>query len=369
MAEIKITDLPLMTVEDFTSNDRFLMIEDGNARAMPKTVFDEWIAANVQGERGEQGVAGRDGLNGTKGADGADGSNGLSAYQIAVSLGYTGTQAQWVASLKGATGTSGTNGTNGWSPILKVAARGDDSVLQITDWVGGTGTKPTTLGYIGTTGIVTNIANASNIRGVKGDTGLQGIQGEQGEAGVDGIDGRTVESITFNEDLSVTVTYTDTTTVTSDAPPVQYGWGTYKDGQYNDTSPLNIPVSTEQVLPNNSVTKIEHLPTNYPTFYEVTPQKYIMSDSNGYYSIRVRFKVAPSNQVSTINLSMSKATTDIPYSEDKTLRGDNRIQDMSFNTVVYGDSALATNGLTVRVKTFDRVISIYNIEVTVAKLI
>lgn len=366
MAEIKLSELPTITEAEFTSNDRFVMVNDGDGAAMTKTVFQSWIAANVQGEKGDQGVAGRDGLAGANGTNGVDGSNGLSAYQIAVSLGYTGTQAQWVASLKGATGTSGTNGTNGWSPLLKVAARGDDSVLQITDWVGGTGTKPTTLGYIGTTGIVTNIANASNIRGVKGDTGLQGIQGEQGEAGVDG---RTVQSIAFNEDLSVTVTYTDTTTVTSDAPPVQYGWGTYKDGQYSDTSPLNIPVSTEQVLPNNSVTKIEHLPTNYPTFYEVTPQKYIMSDSNGYYSIRVRFKVAPSNQASTINLSMSKATTDIPFSEDKTLRGDNKIQDMSFNTVVYGDSALATNGLTVRVKTFDRAISIYNIEVTVAKLI
>lgn len=366
MAEIKITDLPLMTVEDFTSNDRFLMIDDGNARVMPKTVFDEWITANVQGEKGEQGVAGRDGLAGANGSNGTDGSNGLSAYELALSTGFVGTLPQWQASLKGATGTSGTNGTNGWSPLLRVVARGDDSVLQITDWVGGTGNKPTTLGYIGTTGIVTNIANASNIRGVKGDTGLQGVQGEQGEAGVDG---RTVQSIAFNEDLSVTVTYTDTTTVTSDAPPVQYGWGTYKDGQYSDTSPLNIPVSTEQVLPNNSVTKIEHLPTNYPTFYEVAPQKYIMSDSNGYYSIRVRFKVTPSNQASTINLSMSKATTDIPFSEDKTLRGDNKIQDMSFNTVVYGDSALATNGLTIRLKTFDRAISIYNIEVTVAKLI
>ena len=61
MAEIKVTDLPLMTLEDFTSNDRFLMVDNGDARAMPKTVFDQWIAVNVKGEKGEQGVAARKG--------------------------------------------------------------------------------------------------------------------------------------------------------------------------------------------------------------------------------------------------------------------------------------------------------------------
>ena len=348
------------------------MVDDGNARTMPKTVFESWISNNVQGEQGVQGVAGRDGINGTNGQDGADGSDGLSAYQVAVSLGYTGTQKEWVSSLKGATGSSGANGSNGWSPLLRVVARGDDSVLQITDWLGGTGTKPTTLGYLSSTGIVTNISNASNIRGIKGDTGAQGIQGVQGEAGQDGADGvgsKIVQSITFNPDLSVTVSYTDDTEVVSDAPPVQCGWGTYKDGQYSDTATLNIPINTQEVLPNNAVTTIEHMPTGYSTFYDPTAQKYILSDTDGFYSVRVRFKVAPSNQPSTINVSMSKATTDIPYSEDKALRGDDKIQDMSFSTEIYGDSPLSTNGLSIRIKTFDRAVSIYNIEVTVAKLI
>ena len=369
MAELRLSDLPLMTEEQFTSNDRFVVVDDGDARAMPKTVFESWIANNVQGERGEQGVAGRDGINGTNGQDGEDGSDGLSAYQVAVSLGYTGTQKEWIASLKGATGSSGNNGSNGWSPVLKVVARGDDSVLQITDWLGGTGTKPTTLGYLSSTGIVTNISNASNIRGEKGDRGIQGEQGVAGKDGADGLGSRIVQSIVFNPDLSATVTYTDDTTVTSDAPPVQYGWGTYKDGQYNDTATLNIPINTQEVLPNNAETTIEHMPTGYSTFYDPVAQKYILSDTDGFYSVRVRFKVAPSNQPSTINVSMSKATTDIPYSEDQALRGDDKFQDMSFSTEIYGDSPLSTNGLSIRIKTFDRAVSIYNIEVTIAKLI
>lgn len=38
--------------------------------------------------------------------DGADGTNGKSAYQVAVDNGYVGTEAQWLASLKGADGVS-----------------------------------------------------------------------------------------------------------------------------------------------------------------------------------------------------------------------------------------------------------------------
>lgn len=372
MADIKITDLPLMTVEDFTSNDRFLMIDDGSAKAMTKVEFQKWIDANVQGTQGEQGFTGRDGATGTNGTNGVDGKDGLSAYQLALSTGFVGTLVQWQASLKGATGANGNNGLNGWSPLIKVVARGDESVLQISDWLGGTGTKPTTIGYLSNTGIVTNIANASNIRGLKGDTGIQGndgVKGEKGDDGVDGIGSKNLETLTFNTDKSLTATFSDESTVVSNIPTKKTGWGTYKDSQYTDSSTLNIAVLTEQVLPNNSTTKIENLPSSYPKFYDPVAQKYILSDSTGFYNIRVRFKVIPSSTAGTINLSMSKATADVPFSEDKSLRGDSKIQEMSFNTVIYGDAALSSNGLTIRVKTFDRAVSIYNIEVTVAKLI
>lgn len=189
MAEINVVDLPVISLEDFTDNDRFLIIDDGSLRQLSKATFYKWLSANVQGEKGEQGVAGRDGLNGNKGADGTNGTDGLSAYQIAVTLGYTGTQSQWIASLKGDTGASGANGNNGWSPLLNVVSRGDESVLQITDWIGGTGTKPAVLGYLSSTGIVTNIANASNVRGSQGLRGLIGEKGERGEKGEQGAQG------------------------------------------------------------------------------------------------------------------------------------------------------------------------------------
>jgi len=366
MAEIKVTDLPLMTLEDFTSNDRFLMVDNGDTRAMPKTVFDQWIAANVKGEQGEQGVAGRDGANGTNGQDGEDGADGLSAYQVAVNSGYTGTQEQWLLSLKGATGTAGADGSKGWSPMLRVVPRGSDNILQLYDWTSGTGSKPTALGYIGSTGIITNPANAVNIRGLKGDTGEQGIQGEQGEAG---FDGKTVESIVFNPDLSVTVSYTDDTTVTSDSPPKQYGWGAYRDGQYGQANPLTIPANTQVIIPNNAATIIENLPTSVNSFYNPTSQKYLLQDTLGWYTIRVKFKVAASNQPSYINLSMSDGTTDLPYTEDRSLRGDNQIQYIDLVSEQYGNAALASNGMSISIKAYERAISIYDVEVSIAKII
>ena len=50
---------------------------------------------------------------GPPGNPGTDGAPGASAYQIALQNGFVGTEAQWLASLKGADGTNGTNGVDG----------------------------------------------------------------------------------------------------------------------------------------------------------------------------------------------------------------------------------------------------------------
>ena len=352
-----------MASSEFTDNDYFLVVDDGSARLLSRPTFQAWMRENVQGEKGLQGVAGKDGKDGVNGVSGSNGKDGLSAYQIAIANGYKGTQQEWLQSLVGTTGVAGSNGLNGWSPVLKTVARGDDVVLQISDWLGGSGTKPTTGQYLSSNGLVSNIANADNVRG------LQGIQGEKGLQGDKGADGKSISSARFNSDLSFTLTYTDNTTTKSDIPPNQYGWATYKDSQYTDATPYNIPINTQVVIPNNATNKVEVLPKGVTTFYNPTNQKYFLADSNGFYSVRVRFKVASSSQQTFLNLSMSKDTTEVPYSEDKILRGDSLIQNVHFETVMYGDSALASNGLTISVKTYDRAVNIYNIEVTVAKLI
>ena len=93
-----------------------------------------------------------------------------------------------------------------------------------------------------------------------------------------------------------------------------------------------------------------------------------MTDVDGFYAVRVRFKVAASNSADRIQIVFSKNTTENPYSEDRTLQGDNLIQDMSFSTFVYGDTPLSSNGMTISLKTYSRAVSIYNIEFTISKI-
>lgn len=65
-------------------------------------------------------------------------------------------------------GEDGADGDDGWSPILAIVVDLDRRVLQVTDWAGGTGTKPATGDYIGPTGLVSDIAQAVDIRGPQG---------------------------------------------------------------------------------------------------------------------------------------------------------------------------------------------------------
>ena len=51
--------------------------------------------------------------NGSNGTNGKDGENGLSAYELAVQEGFTGSLAEWLNSLKGADGQDGINGKDG----------------------------------------------------------------------------------------------------------------------------------------------------------------------------------------------------------------------------------------------------------------
>jgi len=62
-------------------------------------------------------------IKGEKGDKGDAGTDGKSAYEVALANGYTGTQAQWLASLKGADGAPGKDGSNGkdgqtWQPYI-----------------------------------------------------------------------------------------------------------------------------------------------------------------------------------------------------------------------------------------------------------
>ncbi len=56
----------------------------------------------------------------------------------------------------------------GFNPVLAVVNDGARRVLQVTGWIGGTGTAPATGLYVGATDYVSLIANAVDIRGASG---------------------------------------------------------------------------------------------------------------------------------------------------------------------------------------------------------
>ena len=90
----------------------------------------EWLES-LRGTDGKDGLPGKDGADGLSGRDGTDGKNGVdgtdgkSAYIIAVEHGFTGTEDDWLQSLKG------TDGKDGITPDMSVyATKTDIAELQ-----------------------------------------------------------------------------------------------------------------------------------------------------------------------------------------------------------------------------------------------
>lgn len=67
----------------------------------------------AQGLPGAKGDPGAQGIQGLPGKDGAEGADGKSAYEVAVSNGFVGNEAAWLASLKGEKGDKGDAGAGG----------------------------------------------------------------------------------------------------------------------------------------------------------------------------------------------------------------------------------------------------------------
>ncbi|AOO75956.1 hypothetical protein LCW_07775 [Latilactobacillus curvatus] len=84
-----------------------------NADGTESQVYPETHPEAVVGLDGYIATHGGSGGTGAKGDKGDKGDTGLSAYQIAVQDGFKGTEAQWLASLKGATGPKGDTGAVG----------------------------------------------------------------------------------------------------------------------------------------------------------------------------------------------------------------------------------------------------------------
>ena len=123
-----------------------------------------------QGEQGPQGVAG------------ANGQDGLSAYEIWLAEGNTGSQADFLAGITGPQGPIGLTGAQG--------PQGVQGQFGLTGATGATGPQGLQ-GPIGLTGAQgpIGLTGPQGLQGEQGPIGLTGAQGPQGEQGPIGLTG------------------------------------------------------------------------------------------------------------------------------------------------------------------------------------
>lgn len=98
---------------------------------------------------------------------GATGAAGPSAYEVAKSKGFTGTETEWLASLKGSKGDKGEPGTSA-AGLMGLSA------YEVALANGFVGTPAQWL---------------ASLKGSKGDPGTNGVDGQRGPAGLDGAPG------------------------------------------------------------------------------------------------------------------------------------------------------------------------------------
>lgn len=216
----------------------------------------------IQGEAGAQGPQGDQGPQGEQGQAGADGD---SAYDVAITNGFVGTENEWLSSLIGADGEQGPQGEQGSQGIQgeqgiqgpqgeqgpqgiqgeagtgitfkgqvdsdpsgsgdvtlsdgvtvftpengnAVISTVDDSlfIYDGTNWVDG-GSIQGPQGVQGSQGI----QGEQGPQGIQGEQGPQGLQGEQGPAGADGTNALEITDVSISG-ATVTTTLSDESTL------------------------------------------------------------------------------------------------------------------------------------------------------------
>jgi hypothetical protein len=137
----------------------------------------EFLKALV-GTRGPRGYTGSNGISGADGhaigSAGVRGDAGASAYQLWLDAGNTGTPEEFLVSLVGQAGTSGADGSDG--------SNGVDGLSAYELWLSN-----------GNTGDITGFI--ASLKGDPGAPGQDGQDGANGANGADGADGRSAFEI------------------------------------------------------------------------------------------------------------------------------------------------------------------------------
>ena len=183
-------------VEDEDNADLFVRVG-----ASMQLIADLSGATGIQGPRGPQGIQGKQGPQGNVGSQGPKGDTGKSAYQVWLDAGHSGTETEFINSLKGAKGDTGSQGpigaTGDRGPVGPQGPKGDKGDTGATGQQGPQGLKGDT-GATGQSAYQIWLANnhtgtesdfLNSLKGVKGDQGNVGPQGPKGDKGDTGATG------------------------------------------------------------------------------------------------------------------------------------------------------------------------------------
>ena len=174
---------------------------------------------------------------------GEDLPRGKSAYEVAVENGFSGTETEWLASLKGepgAAGADGKDGENGKTPYV-----GDNG-----NW------------YIGADDTGKPSRGAKGDKGEKGEKGEKGAQGIQGERGIQGVQGAkgdkgdtgATPNLTIGSVTTLDAGQNATASITGESPDLTLNLGIPKgadgEGKAVDISTTLSSSSTDSEVPS-----------------------------------------------------------------------------------------------------------------------
>lgn len=172
---------------EFVINFNYLDSEDETEYVVQKKIVV------VLAEKGETGATGPQGEPGSDGTDGADGANGKSAYQIWLDAGNTGTEEEYLASLKGDKGDKGDTGEQGIQG--PPGTDGTSTYFYVKYSENATGTPMTDapsenskyMGVASTTSPTAPTSPSGYVWSlIKGADGIDGQNGSPGQPGADG---------------------------------------------------------------------------------------------------------------------------------------------------------------------------------------
>jgi len=145
--------------------------------------------AGDNGNDGSTGPQGPEGPTGPAGPTGSQGAQGDSAYQSAVTGGFVGTEAEWVATVEGVEGPTGPQGPTG--PAGPTGSQGPqgDSAYQSALNTGFSGTEAAWITSVQGVEGPAGDTGPTGPAGPTGPTGAQGNVGPEGPAGSTGAEG------------------------------------------------------------------------------------------------------------------------------------------------------------------------------------